>query len=84
MGYILPISHYQYNDYQNRITETKPNPHYIERPFKVILEEQHQRIEKEYERLNGQVQQSPSKKDIHANKFFEQITGKGKNFSAGV
>ncbi|WP_042224667.1 hypothetical protein [Oceanobacillus manasiensis] len=84
MGYILPIPHYQYHEYQNRIVETKRNPQFIEGPFKVILQEQHQRIEKEYERLNGPVQQSSKRQDLPANKFFGEMTGRGKHFNAGV
>ncbi|MFD2629675.1 hypothetical protein [Oceanobacillus kapialis] len=84
MGYILPITHYQYHEYQNRVTETKRNPHYVEKPFKVILQKEHHRIEKEYERLQSPVQQPSSKKEVLANKFFGQITGKGRNLNTGV
>ncbi|MYL59403.1 hypothetical protein GLW20_17985 [Virgibacillus halodenitrificans] len=51
MGYILPVTNYQYSDYHARMTERKRKPFYIEKPFKVVLEKEHQEISKEHERL---------------------------------
>lgn len=48
MGYILPVTHFQYNDYQRRITKEKPTRHTIEGPFKVVLDMQHEQVKKNY------------------------------------
>ena len=44
MSYILPIPHYQYADYQKRVTENKNDRIFIDRPFKVILETQYDEV----------------------------------------
>ncbi|WP_100011498.1 hypothetical protein [Lentibacillus sediminis] len=90
MGYILPITHYQYNDYQNRITEQKRVPYMVERPFKVVLEKQHEEINSEYERLNISgdnaddmaIQAANARPE--AEKVYGDLTGKGTNFSSSV
>lgn len=35
MGYILPITHYTYNDYHRRIIKENRRPHYIDAPHRV-------------------------------------------------
>lgn len=35
MGYILPVNHYPYQNYQNRMIESKKGPHYVGAPYKV-------------------------------------------------
>ncbi len=35
MGYILPVNHYTYQNYQNRMMEPKKSPYYVGAPFKV-------------------------------------------------
>lgn len=42
MGYILPISHFEYNDYQKRVIKDKGDFHYIEKPYKITLDMQKQ------------------------------------------
>lgn len=83
MGYILPIQQYQYRDYQNRITEEKKNPQFIDKAFKVILEKQHEEIAHNYDRLNesGNQMVSPRRTD---DKLFETLTGKGSKFSKSI
>lgn len=46
MGYILPVTHYNYKQYQNRMKETEESPHYISRPEKIVF---HQ-LSPEYEK----------------------------------
>lgn len=52
MSYILPVTHFQYNDYQRRTIQEKGNKHFIESPFKVILEKEHQEISTKYDAIN--------------------------------
>lgn len=44
MGYILPITHYNYKQYQNRMKETEESPHYIHSPYRTVFH----RIDSEY------------------------------------
>lgn len=88
MGYILPVTPYQYNDYQNRINADRRMPNYVEKPFKVVLEKQHQEIKKEYERFHNSYQsdQLPHKmlSNPSSEKLYEKITGKGQHFNDSV
>ncbi|MUV36500.1 hypothetical protein JNUCC1_00303 [Lentibacillus sp. JNUCC-1] len=38
MGYIMPVSHFQYQDYQVRDIKGNSRPFYVERPYKAVLE----------------------------------------------
>ncbi|MEC5423582.1 hypothetical protein QGM71_08770 [Virgibacillus sp. C22-A2] len=86
MGYILPIQHYQYNDYQNRIIKDKQNYFMIEKPFKVILEKQHQEVENQYNFLinpnESALVNSPGTSASES--VYGTLTGKGKNFSESI
>lgn len=42
MGYVLPVSHFQYQDYKRRITQNKRNLFYIESPYKPTLDRTYQ------------------------------------------
>lgn len=88
MGYILPVTQYQYNDYQNRINDDRRIPNYVEKPFKVVLERQHQEIKKEYERFHHpyQIDQLPpgTLGKQRSEELYGNITGKGKHFSKSV
>lgn len=83
MGYILPIQQYQYNDYQKRVVKDKQNTQHIDKPFKVILEKQHQDTSGEHDRLNKTKypHTTPTQTD---NKLFESLTGKGGHFSESI
>lgn len=39
MGYILPVNHYDYEQYKIRDLKSNESPHHIERPFKIIYHE---------------------------------------------
>ncbi|AIF45225.1 hypothetical protein [Virgibacillus sp. SK37] len=79
MGYILPVNNYQYSDYHARMTERKRKPFYIEKPFKVVLEKEHQEISKEHERLTpGYYQHTPYSSQQHSP---PNVTGKGMFFN---
>lgn len=83
LGYILPVDHYQYNDYQRRVAQQRENKNYIEGPFKVILEKQHQELSTKYDALNRTSEQNISKQDTSDN-IFGLLTGKGRYFSDSV
>ncbi|WP_010649968.1 hypothetical protein [Oceanobacillus massiliensis] len=80
MGYILPVDHYQYNDYHKRVVQEKENKHFIERPFKVILDNRHQEISSKYDSLNRQ-QQQETKLQNASHALFGELTGKGNLFN---
>lgn len=42
MGYILPITQYEYANYQNRDIKKDYDFHYVEKPFKIKLDMQQQ------------------------------------------
>lgn len=86
MGYILPVERYQYHDYQIRNIQENQNKHFIEKPFKVILEKRHHEISNEYERLNGVPKgyRQPVTDQSAAEKFYGELTGKGMNFTEKV
>lgn len=90
MGYIMPVTNYQYNDYQKRVIEDKKDPIHIERPFKVVLETQHEEIVDEHRRKE-KIELTEARKPFKytANhmmygKAAARITGKGQLFSEGV
>lgn len=39
MGYILPITRNTYKQYQIRLQPDDTSPHYIEKPFRILLEQ---------------------------------------------
>ncbi|WP_067729608.1 hypothetical protein [Oceanobacillus damuensis] len=80
MGYILPIDHFQYNDYQKRIVQQKDNKHHIEGPFKVILNTQHEEISSKYDTMNKSSTENIQPHNA-SEALFGTLTGKGRNFS---
>ncbi|SHG30486.1 hypothetical protein [Ornithinibacillus halophilus] len=84
MGYILPVQNHQYVDYQKRIEEAKRKPHTIEKAYKVILENQYEEIEKDYEQSEGK-KETPSESMVEPS-FTNQppLPGLGENFNKTV
>ncbi|WP_249870103.1 hypothetical protein [Oceanobacillus saliphilus] len=80
MGYILPIDHYQYQDYHKRVAPQKDNKHYIEGPFKVILNNQHEEISNKYDAFNRTLNQKLKPRNA-SEQLFGKLTGKGRHFS---
>ncbi|WP_339228765.1 hypothetical protein NSQ77_03095 [Oceanobacillus sp. FSL K6-2867] len=76
MSYILPITHFQYNDYQRRTIHEKGNKHFIESPFKVILEKEHQEISAKYDAFNRGNMRQYDARGV-AGDLFGELTGKG-------
>lgn len=51
MGYILPVNHYQYQDYHTRMNRVRQNgTKNVDQAFKVILEKQHENVRSKYQR----------------------------------
>lgn len=86
MGYILPVERFQYNDYQRRMIKEKPDTVHIERPFKVVLEKQHEEITSEYDRLLPSSYKSASIKPQpdQIEGTYAALTGKGRAFSESI
>lgn len=92
MGYILPITHYTYKNYQNRMKEKKESPHFIGSTYKVVFH----KISSEYEDqekgldilpLTEQVEEGVSGgiDFFHISKRQKaKITGKGGNINAQI
>lgn len=87
MGYILPLSLYQYNDYQKRVTKDKLDLFYIEKLYKVVLESKHQDLEDEVNRMEA-VSKSRSKLTAPTpptnEKMYSELTGKGQFYSESI
>ncbi|MGY0694237.1 hypothetical protein ACW2QC_15900 [Virgibacillus sp. FSP13] len=88
MGYVLPITQYQYMDYKQRLMKNKQDPFYIESPFKVILDSQHQDIPQKYTHQPhaNTTSDDPVKRPFRygTEKVYADITGKGRNFSKSI
>ncbi|WP_164214974.1 hypothetical protein [Virgibacillus sp. YIM 98842] len=84
MGYILPIEHHIYMDYHNRVIKQKTTPYIIERPFRVILEEEHQRLSSEYERINNTYQKTSPPNPHKQEEPDMRWMGKGKHVSEKI
>ena len=90
MGYILPISHFEYTDYQKRAIKDKDDLHYVERPYKIKLDMQQQfnydqnftsELMQESKKYPSEEIKSthPKQKQLIAN-----ITGKGNLFNESI
>lgn len=99
MGYILPINHYQYQDYQVRTTQGERSPFAFEKVFKATLDNKlnqndpHAQDHLKYQRLSG----IHIPRTTHAvsrvshpphteerEAILSKMTGKGQNFSETV
>ncbi|KGP90693.1 hypothetical protein N780_03145 [Pontibacillus chungwhensis BH030062] len=98
MGYILPIPHYQYSDYRERVERTKRDPFPIEPVFKLDLEQQLDNPEpreedrKDYQFYNEQITKQ-HKPDLYApgsvhlgktHKVYSDLTGIGRHFNESI
>lgn len=98
MGYILPINHYQYQDYQRRTIQTERSPFALEQVFKATLDsklEQHdqprEEDRKDYQDMSKQLF-TPAHMHVghthtqpQANeRIYSEMTGKGQNFSETI
>ncbi|CDQ21001.1 hypothetical protein SAMN05192559_106216 [Halobacillus karajensis] len=99
MGYILPVNHYQYQDYQTRTAQHERSPFVLEKVYKVKLNQRKHQQTRENGCQNDQKQlssiQFPNQMHVvkkgrtdmdqtnHCIILFE-ITGKGRYFSESV
>ncbi|RWZ55118.1 hypothetical protein EQV77_10730 [Halobacillus fulvus] len=96
MGYILPINHYQYQDYHHRTIQKERSPFAMEKVIKASLEH---KFRYDYDQPNPQVRrnvyQKPPKQSLYApestrfspgahEKIYSKMTGKGRYFSENV
>lgn len=81
MAYILPIEHYQYQDYQQRVSQVKTNRNYIEGPFKVLLDQKHQEVAARHEGLHPSVDDKHKVSPYISSEEISLYTGKGTKFN---
>ncbi|BAC13183.1 hypothetical conserved protein [Oceanobacillus iheyensis HTE831] len=81
MAYVLPIEHYQYQDYQRRVIQVKTNRNYIEGPFKVVLDQKHQEVAARHEGLHPSVDDNRKVANYISKEDVSLFTGKGRNFN---
>lgn len=87
MGYVLPINHYQYYDYQIRTIKEKSDPFPIEKPYKTILRTDYHDNHRnqinikssDHSGINLSKPRPPTAESIYA-----ELTGKGRNFSSTI
>lgn len=90
MGYILPVSHFEYMDYQKRVIKAKDNHHYVEKPFKVKLDMQQQfnyddKIFNQGMEKGSQINyQHINLASLNQTQAIAEITGKGSLFNKSV
>lgn len=91
MGYILPITQFQYMDYQNRVIKNEQDPYFIEHPYKVVLDTKSRELEdEEGTRSGGQpYKYNDNYKPIHiekpkTEKLYAKLTGKGRHISESI
>ncbi|SFA82816.1 hypothetical protein SAMN04488072_102157 [Lentibacillus halodurans] len=87
MGYLLPINHYQYYDYQRRIIKERPDPFHIERPYKTILRAAYHDHHRSQVSINSKERPDlklRGPKLPEAEKIYAEMTGKGRYFSNSV
>lgn len=78
MGYILPLPHFQYMEYQKRIIDTKQNPHYIEKPYKVTLETNGGELAKDGAvEANNNYKAPTAPQKVEQGRLYAELTGKG-------
>lgn len=76
MGYILPITHHQYNDYRNRMEPVKPDRFYIDPLVRLDLQEYlrdkepREEDRKEYQHFSEQISHHKPKPEAAENRIF--------------
>ncbi|MEN1967205.1 hypothetical protein WMZ97_03910 [Lentibacillus sp. N15] len=87
MGYVLPVSPFQSQDYQKRVTRDKQNRFYIERPYKTILESHYHDIRKMDSRhttVAKKRKEGNTKVPEPAEHAYADFTGKGRFFNESI
>ncbi|MBA2174462.1 hypothetical protein H0266_06025 [Halobacillus locisalis] len=83
MGYIAPVNHYQYKDYQQRTIQTERSPFALEQVFKATLDsklEQHdqhkEQDRKDYQEMTERLLYTPHSLHVAHNKNEKQWKAK--------
>lgn len=92
MGYILPITHHTYKNYQYRMGDKKDSPHFIRPTYRVVfhkISEEHECKEKPNNSEEKSIKKSMQKQgDFPAYKINAtqnaKLTGKGGQFNETV
>ncbi|WLR47518.1 hypothetical protein LC065_18765 [Halobacillus litoralis] len=99
MGYILPVNHYQYQDYQIRTTQHERSPFVLEKVFKATLDSnlkhnyppEQDRVEDQGRKTLHITKNTHAMKSVHSSfqrsgteKILSNMTGKGRYFSETV
>lgn len=88
MGYISPITNDTYKNYQARILKEDTSPHYIDKPFRVILKQLREEDERFYEEPYREEQEKEVDKQVEPYQMdtimCSQMTGKGGLFNDRV
>lgn len=87
MGYMLPINHYQYEEYRKRITKDRQKPFYVNKPYKIVLGMQYRDISERGAKLphNQTRLHKPKTEEKPAlKKAYADITGKGRHFAERI
>lgn len=85
LGYILPISQYEYTNYQAREIKDKKQIKSVTKPYKVILEAEEKMLNNKYKNVQGKLnahkrnlmsKRIPPSKQIDV-MHYARLTGKG-------
>ncbi len=92
MGYIIPVDNYQYQQYQNRVTNQERDPFPIEKLYPIQFGMHYKQERTKEEPKNDftpttkerQVNRSQEEPNHTKHTIYAEVTGKGKNFQAKV
>ncbi|ARI77997.1 hypothetical protein [Halobacillus mangrovi] len=93
MGYILPVNHYQYQDYQKRTIPKQRSPFVLHKVYKATLDCNltHSKNPNNQERQDSLTKTLHTSMEFHAGKssgirekIYSELTGKGQNFSETI
>lgn len=82
MGYILPITHYSYINYEHRMRKSEKSPHHVDKPFKVVFGERGSDIIEEY---RSEMSHNHFDKAVKVKRHIKvELTGKGYHINVGI
>ncbi|MDX8045811.1 hypothetical protein SH601_07385 [Gracilibacillus sp. S3-1-1] len=87
MGYIIPVEHYQYQQYHNRVQRSTQDPFPIERlyPIQLGMHDRKMKTKESFKKrkMTSSIKSQPSELVVH-DTAYAGVTGKGKHFEASV
>lgn len=82
MGYILPITHYSYINYEHRMRKNEKSPHFVDKPSKVVFNSGNSDIENAYDR---ELPYGHFEKAVKVKRYVQvELTGKGQHVNVKV